>query len=96
MEIKTTECDPWQIVQDVVVLMEVCANAKGLVLSAECVPPIPKVIHTDAPRFRQILVNLVGNAVKFTEHGGVNIFVKPTFPIWVEPGTDPGSQCLTV
>ena len=49
---------------------------KGLDLEVDYAPPVPETIHTDPLRLRQVLVNLVGNAVKFTEHGGVRIAVR--------------------
>jgi len=51
------------------------AARKGLALRLECTPPMPGRIITDPTRLRQILVNLLGNAVKFTEHGSVTLRV---------------------
>jgi len=62
-------------VNDVMTLMEVKAKAKGLTLDAEFVSKIPKKIQSDPTRVRQILDNLVGNAIKFTDKGGVKIEV---------------------
>jgi PAS domain S-box-containing protein len=53
------------------------AAAKGLALAIELPPAIP-TIHGDAKRLRQILVNLAGNAVKFTDEGAVRITVSET------------------
>jgi len=64
---------PIQLVQDVLGLMDVKAKAKGLTLEARFATPIPESIETDPVRLRQILVNLVGNAVKFTEVGRVTL-----------------------
>ena len=62
---------PCRIVAEVASLMRVRATAKGLSLDAEFDGPIPETIESDPTRLRQILLNLVGNAIKFTEAGGV-------------------------
>jgi signal transduction histidine kinase/DNA-binding response OmpR family regulator len=53
------------------------ARAKGLDLSMDCAPDAPEFVVADAGRVRQILLNLVGNAVKFTETGGVRVLAQP-------------------
>jgi len=69
-------CSPGQVVADVVSLMRVQADSKGLSLSVSYSGPIPETIETDAARLRQILLNLMGNAVKFTELGQVELCVR--------------------
>jgi PAS domain S-box-containing protein len=64
---------PRQIVADVGALMSVRSAAKGLTLSIENDEQLPPFITTDPIRLRQILTNLVGNAIKFTNHGGVHL-----------------------
>ena len=54
------------------------AMRKGLNLRLDCADNLPGRIVTDGTRLRQILVNLVGNAVKFTEQGGVTVRVTAT------------------
>jgi CheY-like chemotaxis protein/HPt (histidine-containing phosphotransfer) domain-containing protein len=64
---------PDQVVQHVISLLGPRAAAKGISLTSELSPDIPAWIDTDLNRLRQILFNLVGNAIKFTEQGGVRV-----------------------
>ncbi|ACS79534.1 ATP-binding protein [Maridesulfovibrio salexigens] len=51
------------------------AREKGLVLNFDISPEVPETVDGDALRLQQVLVNLVGNALKFTEHGRVDVEV---------------------
>ncbi len=62
-----------EILRDVALLMRPQATEKLLSLDVELVGQVPEKIKTDAVRLRQILLNLVSNAVKFTDSGGVEI-----------------------
>jgi len=73
MEIERTRWSPRELVENVVALMQPQAREKHLTLSAELAGPLPETILTDPLRLRQILVNLVGNAIKFTERGEVRV-----------------------
>ncbi len=66
------------LVADVVNLFAVEHKKRGLFLNLSIESGAPKSIHTDPVRARQILVNLVGNAIKFTTQGGVTVHVKAT------------------
>jgi PAS domain S-box-containing protein len=75
MNIETVATPLVALVHDVLALMDVKARAKGLALEARFATRVPETITTDPVRLRQILVNLVGNAVKFTEVGSVTLVV---------------------
>ena len=68
-------CSPHQIINDVASTMRFRAQEKGLELVVEYSGSIPAVIQTDPTRFKQALINLVGNAVKFTAQGSVKMRV---------------------
>ncbi len=76
IEIERIDCPTRKIVEEVRSLMRVRANEKNLSLDVLYRFPLPETVRTDPLRLRQILVNLVGNAVKFTESGGVRIVVR--------------------
>jgi Amt family ammonium transporter len=67
------KASPKQIAAEVLSLMKVRADAKALPLTLEVHGDVPETITTDPIRLRQILVNLVGNAIKFTEVGSVRV-----------------------
>ena len=64
---------PVELIADVKTLMQVRADAKDLALIVEFDGPVPESIENDPTRLKQILVNLVGNAIKFTAKGSVRI-----------------------
>ncbi len=70
-------CSPKQLVDDVAELMRARVEAKGLALVIEAPEDLPKHFSTDPTRLRQVLLNLVSNAVKFTEHGSVSVRLIP-------------------
>lgn len=75
MTIESVPVSPAVALREVVDLMSVRAEAKGLTLNWTCDTPVPARLSTDPTRLRQILVNLIGNAIKFTEVGGITINV---------------------
>jgi len=73
LEVERTACSPTRLLADVASLMRVRAEAKNLELKTEFAGPIPDSIQCDLNRLRQILINLVGNAIKFTETGEIRL-----------------------
>lgn len=76
LEVESIEYSPVAIVQDVLSLMSIRATAKGIYLESEFVNRMPVTIRTDPTRMRQVILNLVSNAIKFTETGGVRIVIR--------------------
>jgi signal transduction histidine kinase/CheY-like chemotaxis protein len=73
IEVEKTWAEPHRIVQDVLQNLKVQSEEKGLYLRFNAESALPQKIETDPTRFRQIIFNLVGNAIKFTETGGVTV-----------------------
>jgi signal transduction histidine kinase/HPt (histidine-containing phosphotransfer) domain-containing protein len=75
-----------ECIDDVMKPLMLTASRKGLELTWEIAPSMPQAVRGDPLRLRQILVNLAGNAIKFTAQGAVTLRVRP------EPGAD-GELC---
>jgi signal transduction histidine kinase/ActR/RegA family two-component response regulator len=75
VEIHRQPCRLRRIVEDAAAPISSAARQKGLEFNFEVDPSCPEVIETDAPRLRQVLANLLQNALKFTEHGSVSLWV---------------------
>jgi len=71
LEFVDTPFDPRALVEAVRALFSVRAQEKGIALTVSVAPDVPEALVGDAGRIRQVLINLVANAVKFTEAGGV-------------------------
>jgi len=80
LDIERVACSPSQVVAETVRLMQVRAEAKNLPLRVECPGPIPATIQSDTTRLRQVLINLIGNAVKFTPSGEIRLVVHRPHP----------------
>ncbi len=73
MTIERIRVSPRELVEETVSLLRVRATARELTLDVAWDGPIPASIDSDPTRIRQILVNLLGNAIKFTERGGIRL-----------------------
>lgn len=76
LELEDTAVGPEQIAADVVQLLQSQASSKGLHLQYDIGDQVPKAAKGDPTRLNQILFNLVGNAVKFTQSGSVSVQVE--------------------
>ncbi len=73
MTVEKTPTSIPSILSDVASMMRIRAEEKGITFSVEYAGQLPETIETDPSRLRQAMVNLAGNAVKFTEEGSVKI-----------------------
>jgi signal transduction histidine kinase/CheY-like chemotaxis protein len=78
LELESAPVDLGRLVENAVGLLAVRAAEKHLRLAFTIDPSTPAAILSDASRLRQVLVNLLGNAVKFTDQGGVSLWLAAT------------------
>lgn len=65
-----------EFLDQIIDMLELQAEAKGLALVLETVPGLPEFVHADPKRLRQVLINLLTNAIKFTDQGTVTLKVE--------------------
>jgi two-component system sensor histidine kinase/response regulator len=80
IRLEQIDCDVVEIVEEVLSLLAESAQSKGLELACRLSETIPDAVRADPARLRQILTNLVGNAIKFTERGEVVVDVEALPP----------------
>jgi PAS domain S-box-containing protein len=73
MELERLDFDLRLLLEQVAIMLTELTREKGLDLAVSCHPDVPAVLSGDPTRLAQVVTNLVSNAVKFTEHGGVVI-----------------------
>jgi signal transduction histidine kinase/DNA-binding NarL/FixJ family response regulator len=73
LEIERSRVDPYGIIHEVLQMLTVKADEKGIVLDLRAEGKLPAEIETDPVRLRQIAFNLIGNSIKFTETGSVTV-----------------------
>jgi PAS domain S-box-containing protein len=92
LSVERTSCSPVRLLGDVKAMMQARAVAQNLAFDCEFSGPIPEQIVSDPTRLRQILINLVGNAVKFTERGEVRVVCR----LETGPADDRARLCFDV
>ena len=75
LELNTNSFDLYALLGNLMEMFLLKARAKNLQLVFACGEDVPQYIQSDESKLRQVLINLVGNAIKFTEHGQVNLKV---------------------
>ena len=73
MTVERIPCDPAQILADVEAMLAERAWAKGLPLVVHVAPNVPPRVRSDPTRLRQVMLNLISNAIKFTPGGEVRV-----------------------
>jgi PAS domain S-box-containing protein len=95
LEIEAEPTEVARLVSDVRYVVAEAADRKGLVLATELQPDVPRWVVLDGRYLRQVLLNLLGNAIKFTSAGEVRLFVRQAAPgrlEFVVSDTGPGIE----
>jgi PAS domain S-box-containing protein len=91
LELNVADFSPAQTVAEAVSAMEILARNKGLELTSEAAENLPDTVTGDRQRVNQVVVNLIGNALKFTREGGVHVRAySPDETRWAVDVTDTG------
>lgn len=73
LELKPAPTDLWALLDEVIALQQPLADERGLALAVQVAPDAPRQVLVDALRLKEILLNLVNNALKFTQRGRVDL-----------------------
>ncbi|MFO0472488.1 MAG: ATP-binding protein [Pseudomonadota bacterium] len=80
LELADLPFEPRRVVDEVVAMLRSPVEAKGLTLSVEVGQEVPRRLSGDPVRLRQVLFNLLGNALKFTDRGGIRLGLRVEAP----------------
>lgn len=89
LELEDVSVEPHRLISGIFELLSPRAAQKGLELATYIDPSVPEKLLVDEVRLRQVLMNLVGNGIKFTEEGGV------TIELYAAPGDRPETSLVT-
>jgi len=78
LKLEKIEINPYELISDIRTMMQYQAEQKGLLFFMNIEGPLPQRYLTDPMRLKQILLNIIGNAIKFTKKGEVRVTVKTT------------------
>ncbi len=88
LEVEHVAFSPRELIHDLRSLMALRASERGIGFDVQFAGPVPAYVRSDATRIRQVLVNLLGNAIKFTHEGGVllrvQLIAEPRDELWIE------------
>jgi PAS domain S-box-containing protein len=90
LELELVQVCPAQLIRHTAKSLEQLAKAKGISLQVSTTTDVPELVWMDPVRMRQVLTNLIGNAIKFTEKGGVTVQTEAL------PGKDEQSAVLCI
>jgi len=90
LELELLEVSPTQLIRHTAKSLEQLAKAKGIALHVSTATDVPELVWMDPVRMRQVLTNLIGNAIKFTEQGSVTVQTEAL------PGSDDQSAVLRI
>ncbi len=75
LELENVPFEPEQLLSQVLLLLAQSCQSKGVILEGFVAPDVPQQVLGDPGRLRQMLINFIGNAIKFTESGEVNVAI---------------------
>ncbi len=91
IELDNVEFNPWHLVEKTIEILDLKAQEKGLPINYHIAPEVPSLLFGDSHKLRQVLTNLIGNAIKFSEQGEILIRVEQD-----AKGDDAGSLQFSV
>ncbi|MBC7684048.1 MAG: response regulator [Bdellovibrionales bacterium] len=93
LDLEEVPFDLRKLVRETIRAMALPAQQKGLALRCEVAPGTPRMVKGDPGRLRQVLVNLLGNAIKFTQRGSVTLALAPAPAPAPETGRETQDSC---